>query len=126
VVRAAETKTLRETPTKNFVRGWYSVGFLYAGLHPDSALQHGVELSYDTDNVPVISKIEPRLLAPRYVQSGWPVLLEPIVKEAWRRYKAGELKDDQFYCSEAVVAGMCCRNPDLIEDVRLERERVRG
>jgi len=126
LVHAAETKTLRETPTKNFVRGWYSVGFLYAGLHPDSALQHGVELSYDTDNVPIISKIEPRLLAPRYVQSGWPVLLEPIVKEAWRRYKAGELKDDQFYCSEAVVAGMCCRNPDLIEEVRLERERARG
>lgn len=124
LVHAAQTNSVHEISTANFIRGWYSVGFLYCGLHPDSALEHGVELSNDTDNVPVISKIEPRLLAPRYVQSGWPVLLAPVAEEAWRRYDAGELTDDQFYCSEAVVAGMCCRNPDLIEEVRGERERV--
>ena len=71
-----------------------------------------------------IRKIEPRLLAPYYVESGWPVVLAPVAKEAWRRYEADELKDDELYCSEAVVAGMCNRNPALVEEVRREREKL--
>ncbi|HVT90633.1 MAG TPA: DNA cytosine methyltransferase [Tepidisphaeraceae bacterium] len=124
LVNAAETKSLRNISTADFLRGWYAVGFLYAGLHPDSALEHGAEVSNSTEDVPEFSKIEPRLLAPYYVQSGWPVLLEPIADEAWRRYDADELKDDEFYCSEAVVAGMCYRNPELVEGVKRERQRV--
>src|SRR5579862_611061 len=38
LVRASEAKTLRKISTSDFLRGWYSVGFLYGGLHPDSAL----------------------------------------------------------------------------------------
>ena len=52
------------------------------------------------------------------------MILAPIAAEAWRRYETGELKDDEFYCSEAVTAGMCYRNPDLMEEVRHEREKV--
>ena len=122
LVRAADNKTLHQLPADEFKRGWYSIGFLYPGLHPDSALEHGMELSSEADDFPEISKVEPRLLAPYYVDSGWPVLLAPVADEAWRRYEADELKDDEFYCSEAVVAGMCCRNPDLVEEVRVERE----
>ncbi len=69
-------------------------------------------------------KIEPRLIAPYYVESGWPVVLAPVVKEAWRRFEAEELKDDEFYCSEAVVAGMVHRCPDLAGGVREERDRL--
>jgi DNA (cytosine-5)-methyltransferase 1 len=58
------------------------------------------------------------------VDSGWPVLLAPVAAEAWRRYEAGELKDDEFYCSEAVVAGMCHRNPALVDGVKQEREKM--
>jgi DNA (cytosine-5)-methyltransferase 1 len=124
LVSAAESNTLRKVTTADFLRGWYSVGFLYGGLHPDSALDHGTEISNDAERVPEIHKAEPRLQVPYYVQSGWPVLLAPVAKEAWRRYKAGEFKEDEFYCSEAVIAGMCCRNPDLIEQVRQERGRI--
>ena len=124
LVWGAEAKALRKVSTADFLRGWYSVAFLYGGLHPDGALNHGREISNDIKNVPEISETEPRLRSPYYVQSGWPVVLAPVAKEAWRRYKAGELKNDEFYCSEAVIAGMCCRNPDLIEQVRRERERI--
>lgn len=124
LVRAADNRTLRKIPTTDFLRGWYSVGFLYAGLHPDSALEHGVEMSNDSEDFPEIGEIEPRLLAPYYVQSGWPVVLAPVADEAWRRYEAQEMMDDEFYCSEAVVAGMCCRNAELSQEVRQERERI--
>ena len=124
LVRATDNKTIRQIPADEFKRGWYSIGFLYPGLHPDSALEHGTELSSAAEDFPEIRKVEPRLLAPFFVDSGWPVVLAPVAEEAWRRYEAGELKDDEFYCSEAVVAGMCCRNPDLIDGVRQEREKV--
>lgn len=93
------------------------------GLHPDGALDNGKELSSEVASHAKIQKIEPRLLAPYYVESGWPVVLTPIVREAWRRYGANKLKDAEFYCSEAVIAGMVHRSPDLADEVREERER---
>jgi DNA (cytosine-5)-methyltransferase 1 len=121
LVRANDNKTLRQVPTSIFKRGWYSIGFLYAGLHPDSALDHGRELSNAVNEFPEIRKIEPRLLAPYYVQSGWPVVLAPVAEEAWRRYEADALKDEEFYCSEAVIAGMCSRSSELADEVWGER-----
>jgi len=124
LVRAADTKALRKLPADTFKRGWFSVGFLYPGLHPESAIDHGKETSNEVVNHSEIRKIEPRLLAPYYVESGWPVVLAPVAKEAWRRYEADELKDDELYCSEAVIAGMCDRNPTLIAEVKQEREKT--
>lgn len=124
LIHAADNNGLRKTSTEDFKRGWYSVGFLYAGLHPDSALEHGKELSCDIEDFPEISRIEPRLLAPYYVQSGWPLVLAPIAEEAWRRYEADALKDDEFYCSEAVIAGMCSRSAKLSEEVSRERKKM--
>jgi hypothetical protein len=48
-------------------------------------------------------------------------VLAPVANEAWRRYEAGEFTEDEFYCSEAVIAGICHRSPELAEDVRRER-----
>jgi len=124
LVHAADNKSLRKVTADEFKRGWYSVGFLYPGLHPDGALEHGTETSSEIVNHAETRKIEPRLIAPYYVESGWPVVLAPVVKEAWRRFEAEELKDDEFYCSEAVVAGMCSRNPELIEEVRRGRAQA--
>lgn len=124
LVQAADNKTLRKVPVDEFKRGWFSVGFLYPGLHPDGALDHGRKLSSEVVNHAEIRKIEPRLIAPYYVESGWPVVLAPVAKEAWRRYEADELKDDELYCSEAVIAGMCHRSPALVEEVREEREKL--
>jgi DNA (cytosine-5)-methyltransferase 1 len=125
LVRATDNKTLRQVPTSIFKRGWYSIGFLYAGLHPDSALEHGRELSTDIEGFPEIKRIEPRLLSPYYVQSGWPVVLAPVAEEAWRRYDADALNDEEFYCSEAVIAGICSRSSELAEEVRKEQQKVR-
>ena len=117
LVRATDNKTLRLVPIPTFKRGWYSIAFLYAGLHPDSALEHGRELCSDVEGFPEIRRIEPRLLAPYYVQSGWPVVLAPIAEEAWRRYEGNALGDDEFYCSEAVIAGMCSRSANIAEEM---------
>jgi DNA (cytosine-5)-methyltransferase 1 len=124
LIRAAENKNLQETSSEDFKRGWYSVGFLYAGLHPDSALEHGHELSVDAEDFPEITRVEPRLLTPYYVQSGWPVVLAPVVEEAWRRYENDALKEEEFYCSEAVIAGMCSRSTELLEEVSRERQKI--
>lgn len=124
LVHAADNKSIRKVSLDDFRRGWYSVGFLYPGLHPDGALEHGTETSNEVANHAEIRNIEPRLIAPYYVESGWPVVLAPVAKEAWRRFEAGELKDDEFYCSEAVVAGMVHRCPDLADGVAKERDRL--
>jgi DNA (cytosine-5)-methyltransferase 1 len=106
LVHAADSRALRKVEVNEFKRGWFSIGFLYPGLHPDSALDHGRQISNEAINHAEVRKIEPRLIAPVYVESGWPVALTPVVKEAWRRYEARELKDEEFYCSDAVIAGM--------------------
>ncbi len=124
LVHAADSRTLRRVSADNFKRGWYSIGFLYSGLHPDSALEHGTETADDFEDWPEVRRIDPRLIGPNYVQSGWPVVLEPVAKEAWRRFDAGEMSESEFYCIEAVIAGMCHRDPDLMQQVRQERTKV--
>jgi DNA (cytosine-5)-methyltransferase 1 len=124
LVQAADKKALRKVPADEFKRGWFSVGFLYPGLHPDGVLDPGKELSNEVMDHPKVQKLEPRLLSPYYVENGWPVVLAPVAKEAWRRYETEELKDDELYCSEAVVAGMCHRNPDLVDAAGREREEI--
>lgn len=124
LVHAADSKSIRKVSSDDFKRGWYSVGFLYPGLHPDGALEHGTETSNEMVNHAEIRNVEPRLIAPYYVESGWPVVLAPVAKEAWRRFEAEELKDDEFYCSEAVVAGMVHRSPDLADGISKERDRL--
>jgi len=123
LIRVADRKALRKVGIDEFKRGWFSIGFLYPGLHPDSALEHGRQISHEILSHAKVRKTEPCLTTPFYVGSGWPVALTPVAKEAWRRFEADELKDDEFYCSEAVVAGMHYRNPSLIDGVRVKREK---
>ena len=73
----------RETPEKmsrvEFVRTWAAVAYLFPGLHPD-----GYEDS----------------------ESGWPRALKRLAGEAWRRAEAGELADEELYCSDAQWCGL--------------------
>jgi DNA (cytosine-5)-methyltransferase 1 len=124
LIHAVKKKSIRRVSTAEFLRGWFSVAFLYSGLHPDSALEHGHEISPGLECTPTIDGMDLRHLAPHYVRSGWPVALAPVAEEAWRRYEAGELKEDEFYCTQAVVAGICHRNPNLIDEVRRSREEI--
>ena len=101
---------LRRIDDAEFKRAWFAIAFLYAGLHPDGALDHGETIQRQTAAASPISRLEPRLLAPCYERSGWPVVLAPIAREAWRRYHAGYLPEFEFYCDGAQIAGMSARH----------------
>ncbi len=117
---------LRHRDGEEFNRAWFAIAFLYAGLHPDSALDHGETILRDgLEDYQRVSKLEPRLLAPFYERSGWPVILAPIAREAWRRFRSKKMTEEEFYCSEAQMAGMCHRNPGLAESVTRERAALR-
>jgi len=70
-------KGLRAVTKKEFIRGWYSLSFLYPGLHPDGFESRG---------------------------SGWPKHFKPFAAEAWRRFESGELTDNELYCYQAAKA----------------------
>jgi DNA (cytosine-5)-methyltransferase 1 len=116
-----DARALNRVAENDFKRAWYSIAFLYAGLHPDSAMEHGTRVSNEVADYPAVSRADVRLLKPYYEQSGWPVVLENVAKEAWRRYEIDEMTDDEFYCSEAQMAGMCHRSPELAGEVLRER-----
>jgi len=101
-----DAEALHGIKGETFKRVWCSISFLYAGLHPDEAVDHGDKIVSEAEAYAPVSKVEPRLIAPYYEQSGWPVVLAPIAKEAWRRYEAGCMLDEEFYCAEAQTAGM--------------------
>ncbi len=116
-----DDRAIRRVSADDFKRGWFAVAFLYMGLHPDSALDHGKSIAHEYERFSSVASVEPRLLSPYYERSGWPVVLAPVAKESWRRFRKGELKDEEFYCSAAQMAGICHRNPELAEDVRQGR-----
>lgn len=105
-VLGRSSKELRRLEKAEFLRAWRAVAYLYPGLHPDSALDHGTRIEQRTEGPSWVMMVEPRLVSPFYRQSGWPVVLGPLAKEAWRRADSGELADDQLYCIEAQHAGM--------------------
>lgn len=113
LIRAADNKALRKVPNPDFKRGWFSVGFLYPELHPEGALEQGGQISTEAAYL-TVPNVDPRLIVPFYVESGWPVALKPVALEAWRRFEADQMKDHEFYCSDAVVAGMSYRSPPLV------------
>ncbi len=116
-----DTRALRKIPSPEFKRAWTAIAFIFAGLHPDSALEHGEHIANDIKNYAPVDSIEPRLANPYYEQSGWPVILEPLAKEAWRRNGQGQFKDEEFYCCDAQRAGMNHRNPDIYGEVGEQR-----
>jgi len=68
-----------------------AVGTLFPQLHPLGGLENGTR----TEEFPHV----PRLgdIGPRYRQSGWPLSLVPLVHEAWRRNRVGELREEEIF-----------------------------
>jgi DNA (cytosine-5)-methyltransferase 1 len=97
----ADRRTMRAMPTPTFLRGWHALLWLFPDLHPENALEHGEDKHDLPAPVPE--------LASRYTRSGWPVVLEPLGREAWRRFKAEEFPDEAFYCVAAQQAGLASR-----------------
>lgn len=112
-------QALRRVPEQSFKRAWLSVAFLYDWLHPDSALEHGSRITHEAFDDPQLRSSEPRLVTPIYEQSGWPVALAALAREARRRFECGDLKDHEFYCSEATSARASQRNRELVEAERM-------
>ena len=94
----ADRAAMRAMPTATFLRGWHALLWLFPDLHPENALEHGVEKHDLPAPVPALES--------RYTRSGWPVVLEPLGHEAWRRFKVEEFPDEAFYCVSAQRAGM--------------------
>lgn len=92
-------RPIGELSKQEFLKAWWAVGFLHPNLHPDTAFDNGRDLSKGPRRG--ISFV----VEPVYVRSGWPVELMPIAHEARRRFDAGALAEDEYYCSAAVVAG---------------------
>ena len=84
---------------EEFLDAWWAVGYLHPNLHPDAAMENGKEVSRGTRRG--VSFV----VEPVYVRSGWPVELIPVAREARRRFDAGLLSEDEYYCSAAVMAG---------------------
>ncbi|KAF0179049.1 MAG: Cytosine-specific methyltransferase [Limisphaerales bacterium] len=100
-----DRRALRAVPPEEFLRGWHALLFLFPGLHPDNALDHGHDIegiSPDQLTLPTFEEI----LARRYIRSGWPVMLESLGGEAWRRFRAHEMSEEDFYCVAAQRAGL--------------------
>ncbi|MEK6806627.1 MAG: DNA cytosine methyltransferase [Pseudomonadota bacterium] len=101
----ASRRELREMTKEEFCSGWHALLFLLPGLHPDNALDHGTKM-----NIAEVSWLgcsdEVRLLSRRFARSGWPVALDHVGLEAWRRFDAEEIAEEQFYCVEAQMAGL--------------------
>lgn len=108
-----ESSFLHNLPKEEFLKGWNSIFFLYAGLHPDGALERG-EIAYDAKEYPPISSIEPKLVNPYYMESGWPVILVPMAEEVFRRKELGDITEDDVYCCEAQLAGMGFRKSKMM------------
>ncbi len=94
----ADRKAIRAMPTETFLRGWHALLWLFPDLHPENALEHGSEKHDSPAPIPELTS--------RYTRSGWPVVLEPLGHEAWRRFKAEEFSDEKFYCVPAQRAGI--------------------
>ncbi|MCX6927457.1 MAG: DNA cytosine methyltransferase [Verrucomicrobia bacterium] len=102
---ALDRRALRLLPKDAFLRGWHALLFLFPELHPDNALDHGETIEAAPPNQLTLPGFE-QLVARRYVRSGWPVALELLGREAWRRFEAGEIDEHGFYCVEAQRAGL--------------------
>ena len=122
LVEATKSGKLRKISADDFRKGWFSIAFLYGGLHPDGASCVRGETA--TADAPILgdgAEIPLELVSPYYVESGWPKTLVPIASEAWRRVESGALAETDLYCHDAQFAGTCCRNPALIDQIRRGR-----
>ena len=96
---------LRACEKPTFLRGWFALFYLFPGLHPDNALDHGDRKEQWAPEAPTLPGLED-LATDRFSRSGWPVALELLGHEASRRYDAGQLTEEEFYCADAQRLGL--------------------
>ncbi len=102
---AVAARRLRALPAVDFKKAWFSIGYLHNWLHPDSAADNGDRVIRKAHQPTLLAALAPEIAVPAYECSGWPVRLVPIAREAARRFREGRLRSDEYYCSEAQIAG---------------------
>ncbi|MDA8119610.1 MAG: DNA cytosine methyltransferase [Gammaproteobacteria bacterium] len=106
VVEAAiALQRLRALPAVDFKKAWFSIGYLHNWLHPDSATDSGNRVVDKVHLPTLLARLAPEIAVPAYECSGWPVRLVPVAREAARRFQEGLLRFDEYYCSQAQIAG---------------------
>ena len=97
-VARLDRRQLKACEKREFLRAWASLLFLFPDLHPNNALDHGDEQTVWSPAqlaLPGMDQFEGH----RFARSGWPVALELVGREAWRRYRDGELTKNELYCT---------------------------
>lgn len=107
-IASFDRRQLRACEKPVFLSGWFALFYLFPGLHPDNALDHGEEIKVWSPGQLALPGLE-EFAEYQYARSGWPVALELLGHEAWRRFDAGDLGEEEFYCLTAQWAGMCQR-----------------
>jgi DNA (cytosine-5)-methyltransferase 1 len=100
-------RSLRSLPASDFASAWRSLLFLLPQLHPAGALDSG-QLERPWPDAEYALPLLPQSSRRLYATSGWPVVLVPAGREAWRRYCAGELSKSDYYCAPVQPAGTRC------------------
>jgi DNA (cytosine-5)-methyltransferase 1 len=88
--------SLRSLKKKEFLEAWHALLLLFPDLHPMNALDHGNQQS----SSPELTELFPQLATQdcqRFLRSGWPVPLQHVGHEAWRRRNGGELTMRELY-----------------------------
>jgi DNA (cytosine-5)-methyltransferase 1 len=107
-IAGLDRRQLRTCENPVFLRGWFALFYLFQGLHPDNALDHGDSTEFWAFDQPGLPGLED-FATHRFARSGWPVALESLGREAWRRYAAREIGDEELYCAEAQLRGFARR-----------------
>lgn len=101
----ADREFCRHASKRVVMAAWSAFAYLFPGLHPDNALDHGEELT----PWPECEQYFPNLSPERrycYMRSGWPVAFVELAKEVWRREGLGEISDSELYRVDAQKAGL--------------------
>ncbi len=104
-IASYDRRQLRASEKIEFLQGWLALLFLFPDLHPDNALNHGNVETVWSSLQPALPGLE-EFEARRFTRSGWPVALEEIGREAWRRRRLGEISVNEFYCTEVHERGI--------------------
>lgn len=125
-ISRCDQRQLRTMHAREILRVWHDLLLLFPELHPDNARDHGAKIETIPNVQGSLPGFEP-IASRRYVRSGWPVELELIGLEAWRRFESGELTGEEFYCTRPTPLfspGRGQRIPNQLRPARLEKGRA--
>lgn len=98
----ANNEALARAKKKQLLKAWNALAYLFTCLNPDDGLHNRDAICHS----PELPWGLPDSLREYYDESGWPVALVGILDEMWSRFEKGEIDDEEFYCFNAVKAGI--------------------